>query len=446
MSNSEQKGTCAHLVLGARCSLIPGHSGSHVAIVNSVNLYDPPLAFTPRRTCSFQQHQKRIETMIQEGLHDGMRWKPESQLRYQELEEADWRLIEPVSLGVLDVRKGQYGPDWAKGVSPSVEQPSVVVHLDEPVITSVGVSCSLELWNRINENASQAALDALQRLERIYLLEDFIKGQGLKLPEQHPDKFAASADSTERRAEMPSKDTNCNGPNCYLDTLSSPNHFVIHEPPCEKAAAPVSAETAKEAMPVIPETNLQNDPEVRRLNQLSSQQVSAETPPNLVHFWTGFGNSCMTPDGRKGNAMCTGDRSMVTCPKCLENLRVSAETVMSPDDFYDKFQSENEGLWTQYWPDEWPKIARALMVAYEQYASPIRMAHALEEERAKRKLKLIKWPNEAPPYCPECDGMMYISAGPRDLICLNCHQISEIDRLESELAKLRAEREGGETK
>jgi hypothetical protein len=40
----------------------------------------------------------------------------------------------------------------------------------------------------------------------------------------------------------------------------------------------------------------------------------------FVHYWTGYGNLCMTADGRRGDAQCSAERSEVTCERCLKNL------------------------------------------------------------------------------------------------------------------------------
>jgi hypothetical protein len=39
-----------------------------------------------------------------------------------------------------------------------------------------------------------------------------------------------------------------------------------------------------------------------------------------VHYWTGYGNLCMTEDGRRRDAQCSSVRSEVTCTRCTENL------------------------------------------------------------------------------------------------------------------------------
>lgn len=40
-----------------------------------------------------------------------------------------------------------------------------------------------------------------------------------------------------------------------------------------------------------------------------------------IHYWNGYGCSCMTADGRRGDAQCTSDKSKVTCPRCKQNIK-----------------------------------------------------------------------------------------------------------------------------
>lgn len=39
-----------------------------------------------------------------------------------------------------------------------------------------------------------------------------------------------------------------------------------------------------------------------------------------VHYWTGYGVLCMTPDGRKPSAQCSPERRHITCDRCNELL------------------------------------------------------------------------------------------------------------------------------
>ena len=41
----------------------------------------------------------------------------------------------------------------------------------------------------------------------------------------------------------------------------------------------------------------------------------------IIHYWNGYGNLCMTEDGRRNDAECSSVVSEVTCVKCWLNLQ-----------------------------------------------------------------------------------------------------------------------------
>lgn len=45
----------------------------------------------------------------------------------------------------------------------------------------------------------------------------------------------------------------------------------------------------------------------------------------LIHYWNGYGNHCMTVDGRKSTAQSSSRPEQVTCERCLQNLRRTQE-------------------------------------------------------------------------------------------------------------------------